>query len=123
MRRFFTINSVVFILFASLLTNSFAAALYGEAFLHESGHCNQHSLSVEEATHGEYPHNRLAEEENLDLLEHTCFSTVYLSYLCTKPPILPTVYGKEVLVEFISFQIPEFTPNSTFHPPRGIFNS
>ncbi len=120
MRRFFTINSVVLILFVSLLTNGFTAAMYGEIFMHESNHCHQHSPSVEEITHGEYPHNRLAEEENLDLSVHTCFNTVYLPLLLTKLPLLPTVDGKETLAQFIYFQIPESTPDSPFHPPRTL---
>ena len=120
MRKFVTINSVVFVLFVSLLTNGFASAFHGEVFVHELGHNHQHSLSIADTEH---PYNEFSDEKDLNPSVHICFSTVYHPLLFAKLPLVPTVAGKEILFTSITFQIPKSIPDSQFRPPRNIFPS
>ncbi|WP_107796382.1 hypothetical protein [Nitrosomonas aestuarii] len=120
MNRFFTVNFMVFMLSVSLLTNGFASAFHGEVFMHELDHNHQHSISI---AHAEHSHNEFPDEKESDLSPHICFSVVYHPLLFTKLPLMPTVVGKEVLSESISFQIPTSIPDSPFRPPRSIFPS
>jgi len=123
MNRFLAINSVVFMLLASLLTNGLAAAFHGEVFVHEFGYNHQHTHSTAETTHTEHPHNEFYEEKNLNHSVHICFSAVLHPILFTKLPLVPTAAGKEILTESISFQIQTSIPDLPFHPPRKIFPS
>tara|TARA_R110002073_G_scaffold55445_3_gene141998 strand:+ start:181 stop:552 length:372 start_codon:yes stop_codon:yes gene_type:complete len=123
MNRFVNINSIVFVLFVSLLTNGLASAFHGEVFMHELGHDHQHTHSTAETTHAEHPHNEFSDEKDLDLSIHICFSTVYHPILFTKLPLVPTVAGKEILSESVTFQTPKSISDSLFRPPRSIFPS
>ncbi|MBX3630617.1 MAG: hypothetical protein KF908_12065 [Nitrosomonas sp.] len=120
MNRFLAVNFMVFMLFVSLLANGFASAFHGEVFMHELGHNHQHSLST---AHAEHPHNEFPDEKELDLSPHICFSVVYQPLLFAKLPLIPSVAGKEILSESITFQIPTSIPDSPFRPPRNIFPS
>ncbi|SFL17388.1 hypothetical protein SAMN05216302_10383 [Nitrosomonas aestuarii] len=121
MNRFFSVNFMVFMLLVSYLTNGFASAFYGEVFMHELEHNHQHSLSTANAEHS---HNEFPDDEKeLDLSRHICFSVVYQPLLFTKLPLIPSVAGKEILSESITFQIPTSIPDSPFRPPRNIFPS
>jgi hypothetical protein len=123
MRRFVTINSVVFVLFVSLLTNGFASAFHGEVFMHELGHNHQHTHSIAENQLTEHSHNEFSDEKDLNHSVHVCFSTVYHPLLFAKLPLVPAVAGKEILFTSITLQISKSIPDSPFHPPRSIFPS
>jgi len=123
MNRYLTINSVAILLFVSLLTNGVASAFHGEVFMHELGHNHQHTHLTEKTTHAEHRHNEFYDEKDLNHSVHTCFSTVYHPLLFAKLPLLPTITGKEILSESITFQITKSIPNSPFRPPRSIFPS
>ena len=123
MSRFVNINSIVFVLFVSLLTNGLASAFHGEVFMHELGHNHQYIYPTEKTAHSEHSHNEFSDEKNLNHSVHICFSTVYYSFLFAKLPLLPTIAGKEVVSDFIILQNPKFIPVSLFRPPRSIFPS
>ena len=123
MNRFFTVNFMVFMLSVSLLANGFASAFHGEVFMHELGHNHQHTHSTEKTTHAEHSYNEFSDEKNLNHSVHICFSTVYHPLLHAELLLIPTVAGKEILSETISFQITKSIPDSPFRPPRSIFPS
>ncbi len=123
MNRFLTINSVVFALFVSLLTNGLASAFHGEVFMHELGHNHQHTHSTAETAHAEHSYNEFDDEKSLDHSVHICFNAVYQPLLFTMLPLLPNVAGKEILSESITLQFSKFIPDSPFHPPRSTFPS
>ncbi len=123
MYRFLTINSIVIVLFVSLLTNGLASAFHGEVFMHELGHNHEHTHSTAETAHAEHPHNEFSDETNLDHSVHVCFNAVYQPLLFTKLPLVPAVAGKGVLAESTTSIIPKSTPDSSFRPPRSIFLS
>ena len=123
MNRYLTINSVAIFLFVSLLTNGLASAFHGEVFMHELGHNHQHTHSTEKTAHAEHSYNEFSDEKNLNHSVHVCFSTVYHPLLFAELPLMPTVAGKEILSESITFQIIKSIPDSPFRPPRSIFPS
>lgn len=123
MNRFVNINSIVFVLFVSLLTNGLASAFHGEVFMHELGHNHQHTHSTEKTAHAEHSYNEFSDEKNLNHSVHVCFSTVYHPLLFAELPLVPTVAGKEILSESITFQITKSIQDSPFRPPRSIFPS
>ena len=123
MNRFLAINSVIFMLLASLLTNGLASAFHGEVFVHELDHNHQHTHSIAENQLTEHSHNELSDEKNSNHSVHICFSTVYHPLLFAKLPLVPAVAGKEILFTSITFQIPKSIPDSQFRPPRSIFPS
>jgi hypothetical protein len=123
MDSLFAINSIILVLFVSLLANGLASAFHGEVFVHELGHNHQHTHSIAENQITEYSHNEFSDEKNLNHSVHVCFSAVYQPILFTMLPLLPTVAGKEILSEPITLQIPKSIPDSPFHPPRDIFSS
>ena len=123
MNRFININSIVFVLFVSLLTNGLASAFHGEVFMHELGHNHQYIYPTEKTAHSEHSHDEFSDEKNLNHSVHICFSTVYHPLLHAELLLIPTVAGKEILSETISFQIIKSIPDSPFRPPRSIFPS
>jgi hypothetical protein len=123
MSRFVNINSIVFVLFVSLLTNGLASAFHGEVFMHELGHNHQYIYPTEKTAHSEHSHDEFSDEKNLNHSVHICFSTVYHPLLFAELLLIPTVAGKEILSETISFQIIKSIPDSPFRPPRSIFPS
>lgn len=123
MYRFLTINSIVFVLFVSFLTNGLAWAFHGEVFMHELGHNHQHTHSTTETAHVEHPYNEFSDEKNLNHSVHICFNAVYQPFVFAKLPLVPTVTGKEIISESITSQIPKFILDSPFRPPRSIFLS
>lgn len=123
MYRFVNINSIVFVLFVSFLTNGLASAFHGEVFMHELGHNHQHTHSTEKTAHAEHPHSEFADEKDLNHSVHVCFSAVYHPLLFAELPLIPTVAGKEILAKSIFPQAPKSIPDSLFRPPRSIFPS
>lgn len=123
MNRILSIDSIVLVLFVSLLANALASAFHGEVFMHELGHNHQYSLSTAEAAHAEYSLHEYSDEENSDLTVHICFNTAYHPIIFTELPLVLSVTDEEALFESISFQIPKSIPDSPFRPPRSIFPS
>lgn len=123
MKRFLSINFVVFMLLASLLTNGLASAFHGEVFVHEFGHNHQHTHSIAENQLAEHSYNEFSDGKNLNHSVHICYSAVYQPLLFTMLPLVSIVAAKEVLTESITLQISKSIPESPFHPPRSIFSS
>jgi hypothetical protein len=123
MNRFLSINSVIFMLLASLLTNGLAAAFHGEVFVHELGHNHQHTHAIAENQLTEHSYNEFSDRKNLNHSVHICFSAVYQPLLFTMLPLSPIVAAKDILSEPITLQFLKSIPDSPFHPPRSIFSS
>ena len=117
------INSIVIVLFVSLLTNGLASAFHGEVFMHELGHDHQHTHSTAETTHAEHQHYEFDDDKNLDHSVHICFSAVYHPLLFTKLPLVPAIVGKEILPKSIFPQVQKPILDLPFRPPRSIFPS
>ncbi len=114
-----TINSVVFVLFFSLLANGFAWAFHGEVFMHELGH-HQHTFSLTQTAQAQHQHNQFTDEKDLNLAAHICLSKAYQPHFCTELPLIPTVAGEVIQIRFISLKNPKSVPDLPFHPPRRI---
>lgn len=123
MYRFFTINSVVFALFVSLMTNGLAWAFHGEVFMHELGHNHQHTHSTTDSAQAEHHHSEFNDNENLNLSPHICFNVVYQPLIFTMPPLVSAEAGYKILTNPVSSQVPKTIPDSPFRPPRSIFLS
>ena len=120
MHRIFTINSVVLLLFVSLLTNGLAWAFHGEVFMHELGHDHQYTPSLADRAQTEYHHGEFNEDDHLNHSPHICFNVVYQPLIFTMPPLVPVEAGNRILIKSVSYQVPKSIPDSLFRPPRSI---
>jgi hypothetical protein len=125
MYRFFTINSVVFLLFVSLLANGIDWAFHGEAFVHELDH-HPHALSETQVVHLKlHQHDEFTDDKHSDITTYYCLSSAgqFQPFFFILPTSIPDAVGKETLAAFNPVFIPELILDLPFQPPRKIFPS
>lgn len=123
MYRIFTNNSVVLVLFVSLLTNGLAWAFHGEVFMHELGHDHQHTHAIADSVQAEHLHGEFNESDHLNHSPHICFNIVYQPLIFTMLPLVPAEESNRILIKTVSYQVPTSIPDSLYRPPRSILFS
>jgi hypothetical protein len=119
------INSIMIMLFVSMMTNAFGWAFNGEVFAHELDH-EHHVLSLDPAAHLEAHRNAaLNDDGHMDAATHLCLHAAgqYQPFFFTPPLTVPASIGMEALVAFVSATVPESIPESPLHPPRSVLPS
>ncbi|MDP1558858.1 MAG: hypothetical protein Q8K59_04755 [Nitrosomonas sp.] len=122
MSKHLVINSVIVLLFVSLLTNAFGWTFHGEAFA-QGLDDHQYTLSFTPVKEVELrQHNDMTDDKNLDFITHLCLHAAgqYQPFYFTLPPLLPAADGKEILAVFFPVTVPESVLDSPFRPPRNI---
>src|SRR5687768_3841331 len=116
------IRSTMLVLFVCILTNAFGWAFNGEVFAHELDH-EHHLLSLDPATHLE-AHQQAAinDEGHMDAATHLCLHAAgqYQPFFFMPPLIVPALGAMEVLMVFVSANIPDSVLDSPLRPPRNI---
>lgn len=115
------INSIMFLLLISMMTNAFGWAFNGEVFAHELDH-EHHLLSLDPAAHLE-AHQQAAinDEGHMDAATHLCLHAAgqYQPFFFVLPPLVPAAVGAESPIVFLPAIAPESIPDSPLHPPKA----
>ncbi|ODT65411.1 MAG: hypothetical protein ABS69_19235 [Nitrosomonadales bacterium SCN 54-20] len=116
-------QSVILVLFVSILANAFGWAFNGEVFNHELDH-DHHAFSLNPiALLDAHEHEVSNDADHPDAAINLCLHAAgqYQPFFFTPPLIVPPLTVVGVLVIFILSIIPDSILDSPLHPPRNTF--
>jgi hypothetical protein len=115
------VYAILLLLFMSMTANAFGWVFNSKVLAHELDHIH-HVLSPDPAAHLGAHHHGEADEDHLDAATHLSLHAAgqYQPFFFMPPLVVPASGATQVLMAFISAQIPDSVLDSPLHPPRSI---